>query len=68
MVTKNLTVKGSSGCSGLIDKVLSLMSSKKIKTMELITEIFDFDNIKEAIELKLLPNKSIKTIVKIDKN
>ena len=39
----------------------------RIDTKSLITEIFDFDNLEEAIKKHLSPNNSIKTVIRVDK-
>ena len=67
--SKDLTIRVI-GCSGGNDfnKILWLMNLKKIVVEKLITEIFDLDDIEEAIKLHLSPNNSIKTIIRIDKN
>lgn len=47
--------------------MLWLIKCGRIDTKSLITEIYDFDNLEEAIKLHLNPNNSIKTIIRVDK-
>lgn len=44
-----------------------LIKCGRIDTKSLITEIYDFENITDAIKLHLSPNNSIKTIIRVDK-
>jgi len=64
----SLRVTGSSGGGAAFNKILWLIQLKKINTLSLITEVFDFKNINDAINLHLKPNDSIKTVIKICKD
>jgi len=70
MASKDLSIRATGTIKGgeIFYKVLWLMQLKKINTLKLITEVYDFDDIEEAINLHLGPNDSIKTVIKIDKN
>ena len=47
--------------------MLWLIKCGRIDTKSLITEIYDFENMLDAIKLHLSPNNSIKTIIRVDK-
>lgn len=70
MAAKDISLRatGSSGGGATFNKILWLIQLKKISTLKLITEVFDFKNINDAINLHLQPNDSIKTVIKIDKD
>ena len=56
------------GGAEMFNKILKLMRTGRLNTRGLITEIYDLENFEEAMKLKLEPNDSIKTIIKVDKN
>jgi len=56
------------GGAEMFNKILGLMSTGRLNTGGLITEIYDLENFSEAMELKLESSNSIKTIIRIDKN
>ena len=70
MATKDLTLRatGSTGGGETFNKILRLMKLKKIIFLRLITDIFNFEDIENAINLHLQSNDSIKTVIKIDKD
>jgi len=67
MASRDLSIRatGSTGGGATFYKVLWLMQLKKINTLKLITEIYDFDDIEKAINLHLGANDSIKTVIRV---
>lgn len=56
------------GGAQMFHKILNYMSSNRLNTKGLITEIFDLEDFEKAMKLKLKSSDSIKTVIRIDKN
>ena len=56
------------GGAQMFSRVLNFMSTKRLNTKGLITEIFDLEDFAKAMELKLNSSDSIKTVIRIDKS
>jgi L-iditol 2-dehydrogenase len=68
LAEKNITMKfiGGTGSGNNFIKVLHLFKLKKINVNKLITEIYNIDDIERAIEMKIKPNNSIKTVLRVN--